>query len=286
MGEETLKVYISIDLEGLPGISTLSQVAPGLPLYSDAREIMTWVAKLFAEELLKDGVEEVAIADSHAFMANVKYMDIDGNVKFIQGYPRPFSMVIGAEGYDLAMFVGYHSAAGTKEGFLDHTYSSRTIYRVYVNGVQASEFLLNALYLGELGIPVGLVAGDARLEPEVRQHAPWAVFVELKKGLARVASEYYSRNVIEERVRNGVKEALKRAKEGSLRPLTFDRYDLRVELREAVYADMAQIIPGARRVDAYTIEYSAKSAKEALAVVELIAWIGSAGAYLIQSMYR
>jgi D-amino peptidase len=282
-----MKIYISIDLEGLPGISSLLQVAPGLSLYNDAREIMTWVVNVLAKELRKGGADEITVADSHGYMANIRYLDIEERVKFIQGYPRPFSMVIGLEkGYDGVMFVGYHAAAGTREGFLDHTYSSRVIYKVYVNEVQASEYLLNALYAGQYGVPVILVAGDERLREEVERFTPHAVFIGLKKGLGRIAAEYYSKDVIEKELREGVKEALRRLKEGELKPLKFDHYDLKIELREAIYADMAQIIPGMRRVDAYTLEYKAKDAKEALGIVELIAWVGNAGAYLVQSMYR
>ncbi len=282
-----MKIYVSIDLEGLPGISSLSQVAPGLPLYKDARDVMTWITKLVSREFIKNGADEVAIADSHAFMANVRYLDIGGKVKFIQGYPRPFSMVIGIEnGYDAAAFIGYHAAAGTKEGFLDHTYSSRTIYRVFVNGIQASEYLLNALYAGHFRVPVALVAGDEALRKEVERFTPWAVFIGLKKGLARIAAEYYSKDVIEKLIEKGVEEAVKKIKDGEPKPLKFDKYNIKIELREATYADMVQIVPKARRVDAYTIEYEASDAKEALAFVELVAWIGSAGAYLVQSMYR
>jgi len=280
-----MKVYISIDLEGLPGISSLSQVAPGLPLYEDARNIMTWIVNVASKELKENGVNEITVADSHAFMNNIKYLDVEEDIKLIQGYPRPFSMVIGLEeSYDAVMFLGYHAAAGTLGGFLDHTYSSRTIYRLYVNNIQASEYLLNALYAGELGIPVALVAGDERLEDQVKKYTPEAVFVPLNKGHARIAAEYMTKKIAEEKLKNGIKEAVKKIKERSLKPLTFDKYDIKIELREAVYADMVQIVPGTKRLDAYTVEYKAKSAKEALAFTELVAWIGSAGTYMIRSM--
>ncbi len=280
-----MKIYVSIDLEGLPGISSLSQVAPGLSLYEDARNIMTWITNVVAKELKNNNIKEIVIADSHAFMNNIKYLDVMDDIRLIQGYPRPFSMVIGLEeGYDAAMFIGYHAAAGTPGGFLDHTYSSRTIYRLYINDIQASEYLLNALYAGELGIPVALVAGDERLKEQVKKFTPETIFVSLKRGYARIASEYITKNSVEKLLKEGIKEAVKKMKEGLLKPLTFEKYDIKIELREAVYADMVQIIPGARRIDAYSIEYNAKNAKEALAFAELVAWIGSAGAYMIKSM--
>ncbi len=279
------RVYVSIDLEGLPGICTYSQVAPGLSLYADARRVMTWIVNVVGGELRRLGVEEVLFADSHAFMGNIDYNGVEVPVKLLQGYPRPYSMVLGVEEYDAAIFLGYHAAAGTREGFLDHTYSSRVIYRVYVNGELASEYLLNAMYAGEHGVPVVMVAGDERLRGQVEKHTPWAVFVALKRGRGRLAAEYESKPVVEQRLRRAVHEALARLERGEAKPLQPPRpLRLRVELREALYADMVQVLPGVRRVDAYTVEYEASTAREALGLLEAIAWIGYAGACMVEKM--
>jgi D-amino peptidase len=280
------KFYISIDLEGLPGICTYSQVGPGLSLYSDARRIMTWTVNVVVDELRRLGAEDVLVADSHAFMGNIEYMGVEVPARLLQGYPRPFSMVLGLEeGFDAAIFLGYHAAAGTQGGFLDHTYSSRVIYRVYVNGEQASEYLLNAMYAGELGVPVVMVAGDERLREQVEKHTPWTVFVPLKRGVGRLAAEYETRPIIEQKLKRAVHEAYTRLDRGEAKPLKPQApLKLRIELREALYADMVQVLPGVKRVDAYTVEYEASSAREALGLVEAVAWIGYAGACMVERM--
>ncbi len=278
-------IYLSVDLEGLPGISGLSQVAPGYSLYNDAREIMTWAVNVFSDAFLSNGATEVLVADSHGYMNNLEYMKLIEGTRILQGYPRPYSMVLGVEEADAAAFVGYHSAAGTLGGFLDHTYSSRTIYRVFLNGRHTSEFLLNALYAGENGVPIILVAGDEALEREVKELAPWIVFVPLKKGVARLSAWYEDRPRVESRIWKSVQEAMERLERGEARLLTIESpLNLRIELRDALYADMAQLIPGARRVSAYTIEYTADKPSEALAFVELVAWIGGSANALVQGM--
>jgi D-amino peptidase len=247
---------------------------------------MTWIVNIVGEELRRLGVEEVTVADSHAYMGNIEYMGVEAPVRLLQGYPRPYSMVLGLEeGYDAAMFIGYHAAAGTLGGFLDHTYSSRVIYRIHVNGVQASEYLLNAMYAGEHNVPVILVAGDEALKVQVEKHTPWAVFLPLKRGRARLAAEYESKTVIEQKLRRAVHEALSRLERGEAKPLKPpERLKVRVELREAIYADMVSVLPCIRRLDAYTVEFEAQTAKEALGLVEAIAWIGYAGACMIERM--
>jgi D-amino peptidase len=280
------RFYISIDLEGLPGICTYSQVGPGLSLYGDARRVMTWVVNVVVDELRRLGAEDVLVADSHAFMGNIEYVGVEVPARLLQGYPRPYSMVLGVdEGFDAAIFLGYHAAAGTMGGFLDHTYSSRVIYRIHVNGVQASEYLLNAMYAGEVGVPVVMVAGDERLREQVEKYTPWAVFVPLKRGWGRLAAEYETKPVVEQKLRRAVHEAVSRLEHGEARPLKPGTpLKLRVELREALYADMVQVLPGVRRVDAYTVEFEAASAREALGLVEAIAWIGYAASCMLERM--
>lgn len=281
-----MRAYVSIDLEGLPGISTVSQVAPRYTLYGDARRIMTWITNIISKQLLKEGFDEVTVADSHGYMANIDYMDVKENIELIQGYPRPYSMMIGVEeGYDAVLMIGYHARAGTLRGFLDHTYSSATIHRIYVGDEPVSEYYLNTLYAGYYDVPVIMVAGDDHLRKEVEKHTPWAVFIALKKGYSRVSAKYPSTNIIEKKLAEGIKEAVRRLRKGEVKPLKHDgELKLRIELKNQVYADMAQLIPGIKRIDAYIVEYRAKDPVEALGVVEVIAWIGIAGYSLLERM--
>lgn len=271
-----MKVYVSIDIEGLPGIASTTMVAPGRSQFVKGSAIMTKVAKTIAEYLLENGVEKVVIADSHGLMTNIDYLEMPRNVTLIQGYPRPFSMVIGVdESYDAVMFIGYHAAAGTMHGFLDHTYSGRVFHEIIVNGVKASEYLLNALYVGEKNVPVILVAGDDHLRSEVLEHTPWAVFIDFKKGISRYAAQYDSFEDVMDKLRKGVQIALSRLKRGEVKPLQLNKpYKAVVRVRDPLIADVLEMIQGLKRVDAYTYEFTANTAVELLGRIEEIALIG------------
>lgn len=278
-----MKAYVSIDLEGLPGISSISQVAPKTSLYSDARKVMTWITNVVARQLLREGFENVTVADSHGYMGNIDYMEVTERIELIQGYPRPYSMMIGIdEGYDAALMIGYHARAGTVRGFLDHTYSSAIIHRIYVNNVAASEYYLNTLYAGYYDVPVILVAGDEHLREEVEKHTSWAVFIPLKKGYSRLSAKYPSRDIIEKKLAEGIREATRRLKRGEAKPLKLGELTLRIELKNPLYVDMAQLVPGIKRIDAYTLEYKARDPVEAMSIVEIIAWIGLAGYSILE----
>ncbi|OYT40235.1 MAG: aminopeptidase, partial [Desulfurococcales archaeon ex4484_58] len=216
-----MKAYVSIDIEGLPGIASITMVTPTRSQYSRGSKIMTSIAKEIANLLFENGFERVVIADSHGYMTNIDYLEMPRGTSIIQGYPRPYSMVYGLDkDFDAALFIGYHTAAGTIHGFLDHTMSGRVFHEIIVNGIRASEYLLNALYAGEKNVPVILVAGDEYLRSDVQKHTPWTVFIDLKKGITRYAARFDSYEEVIDKLRKGVQIAINRLKRGEAKPYT------------------------------------------------------------------
>ena len=278
------RIYVSVDFEGLPGVSSIAQLLPKSPQYGDGREIVTRVVEAVVEELRGAGVEDVLVADSHAYMANIVPWRVGASL--LQGYPRPVAMVLGVEGYDALMMVGYHAGAGTVGGFLDHTYSGATFQRVRLNGLPASEYLLNAAYAGEKGVPVALVAGDERLREQVERHTPWAVFVPLKRGVARYAAVSEPLPRVLERLRKGVREALEKLERGEAKPLRLERpYRVELEVRNPGLVDMLASLPGVERVDAYTVRASLESMEHVMALIEVTA-LANAGLNALMERLR
>lgn len=271
-----MKVYVSIDIEGLPGIASITMASPGRTQYSRGARIMTAIAKEIGSSLLEKGFKRVVIADSHGLMTNIEYLDMPRGVTIIQGYPRPYSMVVGLDSsFNALLLVGYHAGAGTIHGFLDHTMSGRTFHEILVNGVRASEYLLNTLYAGEKGVPVVLVAGDSHLRSDVEKHTPWAVFIELKRGITRYAAEYDSFEEVVERLKEGVSQAVDKLKAGEAKPLRVQKpYKVLVRVRDTLLADVLELIGILDRKDAYTFEFETSSAEKLLATIEEIAYIG------------
>ncbi len=275
------KVFVSVDFEGLPFVSSYSHLSPGRPGYQDARRVASRLVDVVARELLDLGYD-VVVADSHGYMSNVDWLELPRGVKLVYGYPRPHSMVYGGEGARFAVFLGYHGGAGSPST-LSHTYSMRAIYRIVIGGVEASEYLLNAYALGEMGVPVGLVAGSAELRSEVEKHTPWAVFVELKKSASYAAAVSPSPEEVYEELRRAVREAHRRAVEGELKPLKPRSTVFEVEFTQPIYADVASLAPGVERLDGRRIRFDLGSVVKGVDLLELIvaACIG-AEALLVQ----
>jgi len=272
-----MKVLVSIDAEGLPGIYSFTQVVPKYSAFAELRKIMTEVAKVTAEVLKSEGFTEVWVADSHGHMGTVVYDEMPDYVRLVRGFPRPLSMVpCISEGFSATLFLGYHSCAGTVRSVLDHTYSSAAFHELRINGEKASEFYVNALVAGQYGVPVILVAGDDKLREEVAQHTPWAEYVLAKRSLARTSAVMEPLQKFLQELRGGISRAVKKLKDGSAKPLKVDGpVTLEAVMRSAEHADAAEAVPGIERVDAYTLKYVARDIIEAYNVIEVLALIAA-----------
>jgi len=279
-----VRAYVSVDAEGLPGIFHPSQLTLEGKMFHELREVMARVVRVVAEELKKHGYSEVWVADSHGFMGNLPYLEVPDGVYLVRGSLRPASMVYGIErGFELAMFLGYHSAAATPRSIADHTYSGLAFYEVRVNGVRASEFYINALVAGHYGVPVVLVAGDDKLRDDVQEKAPWAVYVTIKESISRFSAVMKPMNLVVEELRAGVTEAVRRVREGSVKPLkTSTPITMEFHMRRSEYADAAEDIPGITRAGAYTLHYTARDPVEGYKIMRLLALLASA----VEAVYR
>src|ERR1022692_2879586 len=128
-----MKVYISVDMEGIAGVATLDQVVRGGHGYERACVLMTEETNAAIRGAFDGGASEVLVSDSHGTMDNLLHEQLDPRARLIFGKPRGFCMAEGlTEQHDLALFLGYHAPAGAR-GVLAHTFSSH-FTGVRVNG--------------------------------------------------------------------------------------------------------------------------------------------------------
>jgi len=268
----SMKAFISVDLEGMPYIVIPGHLNLKGPLYDEARRIATRVTLVAADELHKNGFDRVTIADSHGPMVNILVDDLPEYVEIVRGFPRPLSMVAGVDGCQIALFLGYHAKFGTAKSTFDHTYAGSCINRVEVNGIEASEFMLNGYVAGEVGVPVALVAGEARLlEEDVKKYAPWAEAVVLKTSLSRLSAKSASMISIEKDLRGAIRKAVVAQKKNKLELLVAKKpVKMAVTFLVSHFADAASLLPSIKRVNGLRIEYTAKNMADAYKTFELL----------------
>ena len=254
------RVYISVDMEGVAGISHGKPTGRGDDLYPQSVELMTGEANAAIEGAYAGGATDVTVNDSHGPMFNLTPEKLDPRARLVQG-KKAYSMVEAArEGaFGVALFVGYHARAGHPRGTIAHTYTGK-ITLAAVNDRPVTEAAMNALYLGAFGVPVGLVSGDDTLAEELADWLPWAELVVVKRGVSFQAADSLHPARARDLIREASERAVARAASGDaeLRPLTLDApLRLRIDFQHGGQADIASTIPGVDRVDDRGISYEA-----------------------------
>jgi D-amino peptidase len=249
------EIYISVDMEGIAGITTVRQTTRGTEDYEWARKLMTWEANAAAQGAFDAGASDVVVSDSHGDMGNILPHELDGRVDLIQGTPKlPWSMMAGIDGgFAGAVFIGYHAGAGTPGAILDHTYTG-WLADVRVNGESWNETYLNAALAGTFGVPVLVVAGDRACCEQAQARLPWVRTVVTKDGFGNRAGRSRSPERVRDEVGRVVEEAVKLAEQAQVwhprGPFTLD-----VDVTSTALADLLAIAPGTERHGPRTLRF-------------------------------
>ncbi len=243
--QQAQAVYISADMEGIAGLSATDD-----PL---GRRLMTAEVNAAIQGAFDAGATRVVVNDAHGGHNNLLQDQLDPRVTLLRGDLKPYGMMQGLDAsFSAAVFIGYHAKAGQQGGFLAHTGSGRTA-DLRVNGVSVGEGGMNALYAAWYGVPVVFVAGDSMAVEEMRELVPGVGGAAVKTGIWNRAVRTMSPDSARAAIRRGMADAL-RNRRGGHPAMTAP---FRVELRytNALYADIAEGIPGVDRVDATTVGF-------------------------------
>jgi D-amino peptidase len=256
--KSALKVFISVDMEGISGIVHSDQTTSGTAEYAAGRKWMAQDVNAAVEGALEAGATEVVVNDSHGFMRNIDPDDLHPRAILISGSPKPLSMMQGIDAsFQACIFIGYHAKAGTENAILDHTISSSVVRAIRVNGIEMPELGLNAAIAGYYGVPVVLVSGDTavcRQAGEVLGQA--VVTVAVKEAYGRLAAKLVPMGEARRMIKAGVKDAL--GKLDRVKPFKIaSPYDFELVYHVSAQADMGAMIPGIKRIDARTLGFTA-----------------------------
>ncbi len=253
-----MKVLISVDMEGVAGITSVEQTRRATSEFPRAADLMTREANAACEGAIKAGASEVIVNDSHGDMRNIDPEILPPAVRLISGSTKPLSMVQGGDaGVDAAVFIGYHAAANTANGILDHTYWGLQAHEVLLNGEQCSEARLNAAVLGLWNVPVVFLSGDQTAGADAKRFMPWTETVSVKEALGRTAAISMSPALARAAISAGVTRALELFKAGKMQPYRpSPPFAIRIRLMNSEKADVASMMPDVVRLDGTTVEYT------------------------------
>src|SRR5579872_5398686 len=112
-----LKVYISVDMEGINDMVTADQLLPGGFEYERFRRFMTDEAVAAAKAAIAAGAAEVLVSDSHGNGESLLIESFPKQVRLVRSWPRHGGMMAGLDGsFAAALFVGYHASTTNPKG--------------------------------------------------------------------------------------------------------------------------------------------------------------------------
>lgn len=250
-----LKVYISVDMEGVVGVVTGDQLGPGGFEYQKFREYMTKEALAAVNAAKEVGATEILVSDSHGNGENLLIDMFPKDVRIIRSWPRRLGMMAGIDAtFDAVVFIGYHSSTNNPKGVRAHTFSSARLTRVALNGMEVTEGAWNAAIAGHFGVPVVMISGDDAAIAEVQALVGPLEAAETKKSLSFHSANTLTPDASYELIGRKVKAALGRLKDFKpfklSTPVTLD-----VSFKHYRVAEALAYLKGVQRTDAHSIRY-------------------------------
>jgi D-amino peptidase len=264
---QSKRVYISVDMEGISGVNGDDQTSAGQAEYARARKLMAEDANAAIRGAFEGGATDVLVNDSHGGQRNLLPEDLDPRARLISHSFKRHGMMEGLDdSFDAVIFVGYHAKADAPRGLFAHT-GSGVVRDLQINGRSVGEGGMNAALAAYYGVPVVAVSGDDVAIAEVKESAPAARGVIVKRAINVRAVELkplqQARREIQEAAREGVASAKKDA------PV---RGPVRVQLRyrNFTYPEVATAFKEIELVAPDTVAFTRETMPEAYRLIRVL----------------
>ncbi|GEK03837.1 M55 family metallopeptidase [Streptomyces sp. ATE26] len=246
-----MRIYISVDMEGITGLVDADDVQPGGRDYERGRLMMAEDVNAAVRGALAAGATDITVNDAHGPMRNLLPESLHPAVHLIRGRPKQMGMLEGlTPEHDAALFVGYHARAGAL-GVLSHSFMGHEIEDMWLDGRPVGEIGLAHATAAAIGVPVAVLTGDDRACTEMTEWDASVTTVAVKFARDRFSAglrpPHEARASIEEAVAARLSAPLK-APAGAAASST-----LTVRWQSASVASTLQGIPGVTSTDARTV---------------------------------
>lgn len=270
--QQRLKVFISVDMEGVAGVVSDQQLGPTGFEYARFREFMTAEALAAIEGARAAGATEIVVADSHGNMQNLLVERFPADVRIVRGPGRPLSMMQGLDStFHAVVYIGYHSGTTNLDGVRAHTMSSARMTGLRLNGTEVSESGFNTAIAGHFGVPVVAISGDNAAVAELLALVPGAAGAVVKEAVGFHAGITRTPEAAQQLIREAVRTGVQRRASIPV-PRLAGPYTLEVGFKNYRAAELLAYLPIVERTTAHSIRYRSSSLVD---VARFLAFIGS-----------
>ncbi|MGG0720185.1 M55 family metallopeptidase [Robertmurraya massiliosenegalensis] len=257
-----MKLYMSVDMEGITGLVDYTHVDSTKHNYERSRLIMTEEANHVINTAFEQDCKEVIVNDSHSKMNNLLIEKLHPETQLINGGVKPFSMVQGLDdSFTGAFFLGYHARA-SQPGVMSHSMIFG-VRNFYINDVIVGELGFNAYVAGYYGVPVIMVAGDDQAAKEAKELIPHVTTAIVKESITRSSIKSLTPAKAGKLLQEKTKIAIQNKE--LVKPLTPpDHPLLRIEFANYGQTEWANLMPGTEiEPGTTTVRFQAKNILEA-----------------------
>ncbi len=188
-----MKIYISVDLEGLPYATHWDEVTRWKTDFPPFQKILINHLNSICCSLNKNNVDEIWINDAHGVSRSFTGESFPNNVILCRGISgHPFGIMQNLDSsFDAVILVGSHSGAGMNHNTMEHTINDETISQIKLNNEICSEFHLSLLTASYVNVPIILVSGDKGICDYINSNYSQISTVETKKCLGKSTISFH-----------------------------------------------------------------------------------------------
>jgi D-amino peptidase len=269
-----MKVYISVDIEGISNIVASYQIvsADGGGSIQETREVATREVNASIEGACAAGATEVVVNENHSGAEMIPEL-LDKRAVLLSGQGKFLETAHGIEGFDTLFLVGIHPRMGSPDGVLEHTWIPKVFREFRVNDKPIGEIGLNALMAGHYDVPTSLVTGCKVACEEAIDLLTEVETVAVKEGVGRYAAYCPHPKLNREKVRQGAEQAVKDL--SRFRPLKMDTpYRLEWDFCNQQQAMRVCLIQGAERLSPRTVRFEVPDFYEGMKLFSVVSIVG------------
>lgn len=237
-----MRIYISVDMEGISGVTRWEDVITSGQDYQRARSWMTADVNAAVAGARAAGATGFVVEENHGveMLTNLLLDEIDSEVDVVRGIPRGGATTMAAldESFAAVFLIGHHAKARDYPGFGAHTISYGDYADVRLNGRTVGEPEMFALAAAQHGVPVALIAGDDVVCAEVAALCRGTATAVVKRALSHTGGVIVPPRRAQRLIFDAAADAVERVRAGSIAPIEFaPPFRFEIELRRPLSED-------------------------------------------------
>ncbi len=237
-----MRVYLSVDMEGISGVTRWQDVITSGQDYQRARAWMTADVNAAVSGARAAGATEFVVEENHGveMLCNLLLDEIDPEVDVVRGSPRGGATTMAAldDSFDAVFLVGHHAKARDYPGIGAHTISYGDYADVRLNGRTVGEPEMFIVAAAQHGVPCALIAGDDVVCDEVAKLVPGVRTAVVKRALSHTGASIIPPRRAQRIIFDEARAAVESVRNRTIAPVEFDaNFHFEVELRQPLSAD-------------------------------------------------